>query len=481
MLVLATVAVACGKDQTEDKPAESKIVGGIKEIEAEPKSEVSVDVKEGPEQEESAMKIYTPDFVINEEGVGFRTLSLSDSALLICYPGQGSDVYAREVGKMRYNLWLFEGSDSYSDEAFEGMENKDIIEKIPADSIYYIPAGNQSASIDGDFDRFEFDTTEEVTINGIDMIRYEGEMVVTGYRDSNKRHVVLYAFMYAGRPCVVAGCVKDYKQEPLEVAEMKNNIELMIKTIQPHPEKQPVPLGESHLSGRGHTFEPVVTEAPEEEIKELEPKEFQIFEGELSYAEGERFFASGEYRYKTILFDTYFAGTTHHILTLLESKEGNVDYNLNLRYLFKKDGKGDWKQDTKGYITAISGGQTSVAISTVYSKINTYDTLLLEVTDDNIGEFNIPIDKDLTYETKIDGRNITLIVTNNGKLNGALSAYALLLKKGDELVEIKHDQFVQAEAYMEAGGSVEYNIRSDYDFDTVEVYLSSWTNESFND
>ena len=86
----------------------------------------------------------------------------------------------------------------------------------------------------GDFESFEFDSVEKMTINDIEMIRYEGEMTVAEYQEGdNKRYVVAYTFIHNGTPNAIFGVAGSSTQEPEDIEELIHNVDESAKTIVP--------------------------------------------------------------------------------------------------------------------------------------------------------------------------------------------------------------------------------------------------------
>lgn len=75
-------------------------------------------------------------------------------------------------------------------------------------------------------------TTEEyVTINGVDMYRYEGT-IKEGYGDSKYDCYALgYSFIMDGVPCTVGGAVIEEAQSEELIKEIHDTVEAMIRTL----------------------------------------------------------------------------------------------------------------------------------------------------------------------------------------------------------------------------------------------------------
>ena len=73
-------------------------------------------------------------------------------------------------------------------------------------------------------------TSEKVTINGIEMLRYEGTMAC-GIDTPYEAYTVGYTFIMDGIPCNLTGSVIDYEQSEELKKEIKDNVEASIKTL----------------------------------------------------------------------------------------------------------------------------------------------------------------------------------------------------------------------------------------------------------
>lgn len=110
---------------------------------------------------------------------------------------------------------------------------------------------------------FDFDTIEEMTINDIDMIRYEGS-VVNKDKDSEdgerRTFIVMYHFIVEGRPFTLTGHLSTYSQSEEEIDELRSNVDKCARTIrkarnatvEPFGEKQ---YGESSFLGETSYFD----------------------------------------------------------------------------------------------------------------------------------------------------------------------------------------------------------------------------------
>ena len=76
-----------------------------------------------------------------------------------------------------------------------------------------------------------------MTINGIDMIRYEGNMIVDrdfeDSKDTKKRYVVAYTFIHNGTPNAIFGVAGTPYQNPKYTEELIHNVDESVKTIVP--------------------------------------------------------------------------------------------------------------------------------------------------------------------------------------------------------------------------------------------------------
>lgn len=75
-------------------------------------------------------------------------------------------------------------------------------------------------------------TNEEyVTINGIDMYRYEGTISVRNETESHDGYALGYSFIMDGVPCTVGGAVLEEAQSEETIKEIHDTVEAMILTL----------------------------------------------------------------------------------------------------------------------------------------------------------------------------------------------------------------------------------------------------------
>ena len=75
-------------------------------------------------------------------------------------------------------------------------------------------------------------TSEEyVTINGIDMYRYEGTIAVQNETESHAGYALGYSFVMDGVPCTLGGAVLEVDQSEETIKEIKDTVEAMIRTL----------------------------------------------------------------------------------------------------------------------------------------------------------------------------------------------------------------------------------------------------------
>lgn len=72
---------------------------------------------------------------------------------------------------------------------------------------------------------------EYVTINGIDMYRYEGTIAVQNETESHEGYAMGYSFIMDGVPCTVGGAVLEVEQSEETIKEIHDTVEAMIRTL----------------------------------------------------------------------------------------------------------------------------------------------------------------------------------------------------------------------------------------------------------
>ncbi len=235
VLMLCLFAVtSCGKNDSKNVKNEKKDtqVSNEKEnVSTNDSSDKDGSTTTAPtgeaDKNSSSGKDYEPNFIHDEEPIGSTHFGFVGAELDVKAPAYHEVPHGLQnfhFGEI-LTIGYFQGDESY----LKGIEkNEDIMDKL-GETFF---RGTERYIDDNGFDHFEFDKQEKVTINGIDMIRYEGNLVVKGY-DSNKRYVVAYVFLYNNTPNAIFGCVGDYKQPKEYIEEMRHNVDESVKTIVP--------------------------------------------------------------------------------------------------------------------------------------------------------------------------------------------------------------------------------------------------------
>ena len=235
ILALCLFAVtSCGKNDSKNVKNEKKDTQVSNENEnvstnnGSNKDKSTTTAPTGEEKESSSSgKDYKPNFIHDGEPMGSTDYAFYKAELDTKAPAYHEVPHGLE--NFHFGEILTIGYYAGHKEDLEGIEkNEDIMDKL-GETFF---RGTERYIDDNGFDHFEFDKQEKVTINGIDMIRYEGNLVVKGY-DSNKRYVVAYVFLYNNTPNAIFGCVGDYKQPKEYIEEMRHNVDESVKTIVP--------------------------------------------------------------------------------------------------------------------------------------------------------------------------------------------------------------------------------------------------------
>lgn len=111
------------------------------------------------------------------------------------------------------SLWLVKGS------TLEQAQ-KDVINK-------YIGAMKNYAKIDN----LSIEKDEYVTINGIDMYKFEGKLNCHGETGKYDLYTIGYTFIMDGMPCCVQGTVYNKDQPEEMINTTRNTVNAMIKTL----------------------------------------------------------------------------------------------------------------------------------------------------------------------------------------------------------------------------------------------------------
>ena len=77
------------------------------------------------------------------------------------------------------------------------------------------------------------DKTENMTINGVDCMRFEGKVKVKSAEDEpeKERYAVGYTFVKENIPCLLIGVVVEKDQTQQHIDEVTHNVDEMIKTL----------------------------------------------------------------------------------------------------------------------------------------------------------------------------------------------------------------------------------------------------------
>lgn len=111
------------------------------------------------------------------------------------------------------SLWSTKGSTL--DQA-----QKDVVNK-------YIQAMDNYAKID----KLTIEKDENVTINGIDMYKFEGKLNCHGETGNYDLYTIGYTFIMDGMPCCVQGTVYNKKQPEEMINTTRDTVNAMIKTL----------------------------------------------------------------------------------------------------------------------------------------------------------------------------------------------------------------------------------------------------------
>lgn len=195
-------------------------------------------------------KYPNPMYEIGGEEWGFVTSRTLDTGIYYCVPS-----YSRQLsfGYMeikdfgsRTNMDLIDFGFGYKDEAFVGLKIEDIL-NVEWISLLFPRDSTSTLGFNDVFKGFEFESVEQLTINGIDMIRYEGEVIREDRHGDRRSYVIMYHFIYEGRPFSLTGHLDSYVQDEAVINEIRGNVDKCAKTIRPsEPEggDPPIPFGE---------------------------------------------------------------------------------------------------------------------------------------------------------------------------------------------------------------------------------------------
>ena len=204
-------------DSDNDKDTE-KIEGTSED--AEDKQE-EVEVNNSEEVEE-----YIPDFIHEGEPIGYTQYNFFNADLYVKAPAYHQVSHGAE--NFHYGMDLTIGYYAGREGQMEGIEEVNDVMEVLGERF----VNSTKRYVYGDFESFEFDSIEEMTINDIDMIRYEGNMIVSRTKQ-DKRYVVAYTFIHNGTPNAIFGVAGEIEQEQDIIETLIHNVDESVKTIVP--------------------------------------------------------------------------------------------------------------------------------------------------------------------------------------------------------------------------------------------------------
>ena len=246
--MLIMTFIACGKNDTDSKDKNDNDTEAINSADETDKSDDKNDLKEDeteepgdtseesndekPEEGEkdtsSNEDEYIPKFIHEGEPIGYTQYNFFDAELYVKAPAYHR--VSHGVENFHYGMNLTIG---YYSGRKKLMEDIEVVEDVLGALEERLIRGT-SRYVYGEFEKFEFDSIEEMRICDIDMIRYEGQMTVTGYdEDHSKRYVVAYTFIHNGTPNAIFGVVGSSTQEQQHIDDLINNVDESVKTIVP--------------------------------------------------------------------------------------------------------------------------------------------------------------------------------------------------------------------------------------------------------
>ena len=187
------------------------------------------DIEDNSQDVTEKTEEYIPNFIHNGEPFDYIQYNFYDADLYVKVPAYHE--VSHSIKNFHYGnkitIGYFAG-DEYHMEDYDIETVEDIMdnygEKLASGTKRYVS---------GDFESMEFDSVEKMTINDIEMIRYEGKITVEKFKDANKRHVVAYTFIHNGTPNAIFGVAGEYQQEPEDIEELIHNVDESVKTIVP--------------------------------------------------------------------------------------------------------------------------------------------------------------------------------------------------------------------------------------------------------
>ena len=211
-------------DNDEDK--DTKKTEGTSEDAEDKKEEVEENNSEDVDE-------YIPNFIHEGEPIGYTQYNFNAADLYVKAPAYHQVSHGLE--NFHYGMDLTIGYYAGRDWDME-EQNIEIVSDIMDNYSDRLIRGTKRY-VYGDFESFEFDSIEEMTINDIDMIRYEGNMIVNRKRvdDDNqkKRYVVAYTFIHNGTPNAIFGVVGAPVQDQDIIETLIHNVDESVKTIVP--------------------------------------------------------------------------------------------------------------------------------------------------------------------------------------------------------------------------------------------------------
>ena len=246
--MLIMTLIACGKNDTDSKDKNDNDTEAINSVDETDKSDDQNDLKEDETQEpgETSEKAndekpeegekdnstnedeYIPKFIHEGEPIGYTQYNFNSADLYVLAPAYHRVSHGLENFHYGMNLTIGYFAGRESDMTRSEIESiEDIIKNCES-----ILVNGTRRYVYGDFEKFEFDSIEEMTINGIDMIRYEGNMIVSR-TETDERYVVAYTFIHNGTPNAIFGVVGEIDQRQQLIDDLINNVDESVKTIVP--------------------------------------------------------------------------------------------------------------------------------------------------------------------------------------------------------------------------------------------------------
>ncbi|ROR28685.1 hypothetical protein EDD66_104273 [Mobilisporobacter senegalensis] len=237
MILLFTVlCTACGKDKNKDsKEATKETTQETQENNAEEeKDTVAEDAESEETKEEASERIYEPQFIYDGEPIDSLEMSLGSTKAVYDIPKY------QIVEEGRTDLYIRSGklciAATRGDKGATGMTFEEVLAATERSF-----GGAMDSSLEGGYGYYGLNITEqeEVTINGVDCLRFIGEIDGRVSEDSEDRfgyHVRGYAFVKDDTPLTIIGVTLDDGGDGEEyikqyTEEVDHNVDELMKTL----------------------------------------------------------------------------------------------------------------------------------------------------------------------------------------------------------------------------------------------------------